>query len=163
MRRVRYCVAVSSDGFIAGPNGECDWISMDPDTDFGSFFEEFDTVLMGRATYLIAKEGNGASLPGMTTFVCSRTLKRADHPDVTLVDNAARFVGQLKAESGKDIWLFGGGGLFRSLLDAKLVDTVELAMMPIFLSQGLPLLPAGQRSPNLNLDECKPLASGVSG
>ena len=45
MRRVRYAVAVSLDGYIAGPNGEADWIIMDPAIDFNSFLQQFDTVL----------------------------------------------------------------------------------------------------------------------
>ena len=48
MRRVRYLVAMSLDGYIAGPIGEADWIIMDPDIDFGALFERFDTFLMGR-------------------------------------------------------------------------------------------------------------------
>ena len=47
MRRVRYVVAMSLDGYIAGPNGEADWIIMDPDIDFGALFEQFDTFLLG--------------------------------------------------------------------------------------------------------------------
>jgi hypothetical protein len=48
MRRVRYVVAMSLDGYIAGPIGEADWIIMDPDIDFGALFERLDTFLMGR-------------------------------------------------------------------------------------------------------------------
>ena len=163
MRKVRYCVAVSSDGFIAGPKGECDWITMDPEVDFEDFFRAFDTVLLGRATYLITQQSSGPMMPGMKTIVCSRTLNHQDYPDVTIVDNAVLFVEKLKREQGKDIWLFGGGGLFRSLLDAHLVDTIELGVMPIILSQGIPLLPEGKRSPRLHLDECRPLSSGTVG
>ena len=49
-RRLRYQVAVSLDGFIAGPNGEHDRIVMDPAIDFAALFKEFDTVVMGRKT-----------------------------------------------------------------------------------------------------------------
>jgi dihydrofolate reductase len=70
-------------------------------------------------------------------------------------------VRALKAKPGKDIWLFGGGELFRSLLDANLVDTVEVAVMPILLSQGIPLLAPGARSPSLRLSESKTLPSGT--
>ena len=48
MRRIRFAVAMSLDGFIAGPNGESDWIAMDPDIDFREFLDAFDTVLVGR-------------------------------------------------------------------------------------------------------------------
>ena len=66
MRRVRYSVAVSLDGYIAGPKGEYDWIVMDPDIDFGALFKEFDTVLMGRKSYEAArKQGGGGAMPGM--------------------------------------------------------------------------------------------------
>ena len=65
-RRLRYQVAMSLDGFIAGPNGEYDWIVMDPAIDFATLFKEFDTAVMGRKTYevLAAQDGHGA-LPGL--------------------------------------------------------------------------------------------------
>ena len=69
-------------------------------------------------------------------------------------------VTSLKAKLGKDIWLFGGGGLFRSLLDARLVDTIEVSVMPVLLSQGVPLLPPGERSPRLRLTDSKTLPTG---
>ena len=51
MRRVLYRVAASLDGFIAGPNGEIDWIVPDPTVDFVSLYAGVDTVLLGRRTY----------------------------------------------------------------------------------------------------------------
>jgi dihydrofolate reductase len=163
MRRLRYCVAASADDFIAGPNGECDWIVMDPTVEFESFFAEFDTLVMGRRTYEFTRQGGGAAMPGMETIVCSRTMSAIDDPKIKIVADAAETVAALKATSGKDIWLFGGGGLFRSLLDAQLVDTIELGIMPVLLSAGVPLLPAGPRSPRLRLTESKSLPSGTVG
>ena len=55
MKRVRYSVAMSLDGYIADPNGEYDWIVMDPHIDFGAIFSQFDTLLMGRKTYEVTK------------------------------------------------------------------------------------------------------------
>ena len=51
MKRIRYGVAMTLDGFIAGPNGEADWIVMDPEVNFAEIWAQFDTLLMGRRTY----------------------------------------------------------------------------------------------------------------
>jgi dihydrofolate reductase len=83
-------------------------------------------------------------MPGLEVVVFSRTLPAATHPGVRIVnDDPARIVADLKRRPGKDIWLFGGGELFRLLLDAGLVDTVEVAVMPVLLGAGIPLLPPG--------------------
>ena len=67
----------------------------------------------------------------------------------------------LKAEPGKDIWLYGGGELFRALLTAGLVDTVELAVIPVLLGAGVPLLPAGPVAPLVLSDQKVLPASGI--
>jgi dihydrofolate reductase len=147
MRRIRYAVAMSLDGYIAGPKGEADWIIMDPEIDFGALFEEFDTVLLGRRTFEVVARGGSGAMPGMETFVFSRTLSQRDCPGVTLVaEKPEETLSALRAKPGKDIWLFGGGSLFRSLLEVGLVDTVEVAVVPVLLGGGVPLLPppAGQ-------------------
>ena len=152
MRRVRYSVAMSLDGFIAGPKGEIDWIVMDPDIDFGALMGAFDTVLLGRKTYEATRQqGGGGGMPGMQAYVFSRTLRQTDCPGVTVSDNPADTVVALKATSGKDIWLFGGGSLFSSLLQLGLVDAVEVAIIPVLLGGGLPLLPHPARTTKLKL------------
>jgi dihydrofolate reductase len=143
MRRVRYQVAASLDGYIAGPNDEYDWIVMDPDIDFAGLFAQFDTFLMGRRTFEVMARQGGGMTAGARTYVFSRTLRQEDHPEVTVVaDKPEETVAALRAESGKDIWLFGGGSLFRSLLEAGLVDSVEVAVVPVLVGGGVPLLPA---------------------
>ena len=144
-RRLRYQVAVSLDGFIAGPKGGYDWIVMDPAIDFAALFKEFDTAVMGRKTYeVITAQGGHGAMPGLDVVVFSRTLPAATYKGVRILnDDPAEIVSALKAKPGRDIWLFGGGDLFRSLLDAGLVDSVELAVMPVLLGAGIPLLPPG--------------------
>jgi len=161
-KRLRYQVAVSLDGFIADPNGGYDWIVADPAVDFGALFKEFDTAVMGRKTYEVAKaEGGTGAIPGLDVVVFSRTLPPKRSRGVRVVgDDPREVVADLKAKSGRDIWLFGGGELFRYLLDAGLVDTVEVAVMPILLGQGVPLLPAGARA-SLVLSDLKRLPSGI--
>jgi dihydrofolate reductase len=154
-RRVRYQVAASLDGYVAGPKGEADWIPMDPDIDFGALFAQFDTLLMGRRTFegLVAQGQSSGGAFGMKTVVVSRTLNPADHPDVTVVaDGLKEAVATLKAQPGKDIWLFGGGQLFRSLAELGLVDRVEVALVPILLGGGIPLVPAPASTTRLVLD-----------
>jgi dihydrofolate reductase len=162
MRQLVYSVATSLDGFIAGPKGEYDWIVRDPTMDFGEIFGQFDTLVMGRHCYeFINREGRSVKEFGMKVFVASTTLDPAQHRDVTIVgtDCVAR-VSELKRPSGKDIWLFGGSATFRSLLDAGLVDRVEVSVIPMLLGGGIPLVPAGRRWP-LRFKDSRTFPSGI--
>jgi len=141
MRRVCYSVAMSLDGYIADPKGGYDWIVIDPEIDFAAMFKRYDTVLMGRKSYDAAKQQGGYGMPGPKAYVFSRTLKQSDVPDATVSHDPQKTVTALKKAKGKAIWLFGGGELFRSLLELGLVDAVEVAVIPVLLGDGLPLLP----------------------
>jgi dihydrofolate reductase len=144
MRQVLYGGAMSLDGYIAGPNGEYDWIVMDPDIDFAALMGRYDTFLVGRKTFeAMQGMGGGPSARGIRHVVCSRTLRPADLPKgMELSPDAAATVRTLKREPGKDIALFGGGDLFRSLLGAGLVDEVHVSLIPVLLGGGIPFLPA---------------------
>lgn len=163
MSRIRYCVAMSLDGCIAGPKGEFDWIVPSPEIDFAAFFAEFDTFLVGRHTYaLMSQPGSPPPPPGTRTFVFSRTLEPVNQPGTEVVREVTpAAIARIKAGAKKDIWLFGGGQLFRSLLDLSLVDTVEVAVNPILLGGGLPLLPAPAARAALRLTSHRVYGSGT--
>jgi dihydrofolate reductase len=162
MRRVRYVVAMSLDSYIAGPNGEADWITMDPEIDFTAIFSQFDTIWVGRRTFDAMVAAGRASMPGMKTVVFSRTLRQEDHPEVAIVTDSHReALAALKAGPGKDIWLFGGGSLFASLAGEGLVDTVEVSIVPILLGAGVPLLPNAASRIKLSLTAHRVYRTGI--
>lgn len=164
MRRVRYSVAATLDGFIADPHGGYDWIVMDETIDFAAMFAEFDTFVMGRKTWDVSAATEfGDMFGGKEVIVFSRTLKTAPRPGVRIVATSpAETVRALKQKPGKDIWLFGGGSMFRTLVDAGLVDTVEVGIMPVLLSQGVPILSPGVRITGMKLEKCESLPkSGI--
>jgi dihydrofolate reductase len=162
MNRIRYSVAMSLDGYIAGPKGEADWIIVDPDIDFGGLAAEFDTVLVGRRTFETMARAGRTTMPGMKTVVISTTLRQEDHPEATIIsENVEQAVAALRDQSTKDVWLFGGGELFRRLLGYGLVDTVEIVIEPVLLGCGIPLLPAPADRTKLQLTSHRMYNTGI--
>lgn len=164
MRRVRYAVASSLDGFIAGPDGEFDWIPSDPEVDSAQDFSRYDTLLIGRRTFEVMRANGQPTFPGKKNCIFSRTLTGADIPKSSILSaTPEQTVSELRSapDNGKDIWLFGGGELFRTLLAAHLVDEIELAVIPILLGAGIPLLPAPSRRVQLTLQSQRTYKSGI--
>ncbi len=150
MRRLRDFVAMSLDAYIAGPDDEYDWIIMDPAIDFASFFQSIDTILMGRRTFDVTRGPAPAGIQQMRTYACSHARRIAETEGIMVTDDAVATVETPRRQPGKDIWLMGGGNLFRSLLAANQVDTIEVGIVPIRLGDGIPLLPAA--SPTVPLE-----------
>jgi len=164
MRRVRYNVAASLDGFIADATGGYDWIPQDSAVDFAALFARVDTVVMGRRSYQAALTAGGVpAAPGTRIHVFSRTLDPADHPKVTIVAaDAAATVAALRAEAGEgEIWLFGGGGLFGELVAAGQVDSVEVTVVPVLLGAGVPLVAGLTTRVPLRLTATRQYPSGM--
>ena len=142
MRQLRYSVAASLDGYIAGPDGEFDWIVIDPDIDFAAMYAGFGGLVMGRRSYEVFTATGGAAGPPMPTYVYSRTAPEGERDGVTFARNAVSHVRGLKESGeGKPLWLWGGGVLFRELAAAGLVDGIDVAVIPVLLGGGIPLLP----------------------
>jgi dihydrofolate reductase len=141
MPQLRYSVAASLDGYIAGPNGEYDWIVVDPDIDFAAMYASFSGLVMGRRSYEVSL-ATGTGGEAMPTYVYSRTLPEGERKGVMFRQDAVAHVRELKAGPGdKPLWLWGGGDLFRNLAQAGLVDGVDVAVIPVVLGGGIPLLP----------------------
>jgi dihydrofolate reductase len=153
---------MSLDGYIAGPNGEFDWIVPDPSIDFAALFAQFDTFLLGRRTYELTLQPSNPGFPaGSKAFVFSRTLPD-EVPGFSVVrEVSATSLAPITAQAKKDVWLFGGGQLFRSFLKLGLVDTVEVAVVPILLGQGIQLLPQPAVQAPLHLSSHRVYPSGI--
>jgi dihydrofolate reductase len=164
MRQVRYNVAASLDGYIADASGGFDWIPHDPAVNFAAIFARVDTVLLGRRSFELVRQGGGAPWgPKMRVYVFSRTLRPEAYPDVTVVGvNAQEVVAALRAEPGSgEIWLFGGGQLFGSLLSGGQVDAVEVTIVPVLLGSGVPLVGADIQRTGLELLTTRRYPSGM--
>jgi dihydrofolate reductase len=163
MRQVIFSAAMSLDGFIAGPRGEYDWIPNEPGIDWVEFLSRFDTVLMGRRSFeATLSQPPGETFSGMSVVVASRTLDPSAHPEVTTVGKGLQtFVQDLRGRPGKDIWLFGGGGLFGSMLGYGLVDRIEIGLVPVILGAGIPLFPVRTGRSQLTLEDAQAYPSGI--
>lgn len=159
MRKLVYYVAVSLDGYIAGPAGEYDFYPIDAEMatwineqypDFvpsparphvGIAVDEptkrFDTVLMGRASYEPAlSEGVTSPYAHMRQYVISSTLGPIDDPKVEVVaSDPVGLVRRLKTEEGGDIWLCGGGKLAGALLGE--LDEMIIKSYPVVAGGGI--------------------------
>ncbi|KAM0271689.1 hypothetical protein ACHAQH_008976 [Verticillium albo-atrum] len=145
MPRLRYNVATTLDGFIASPDGSTDWILDDPSIDFAALYEEFSSLIMGRKTYEVmlhhAEVSGTNPMAGRHVIVVSKTMKPDDHRGVEVIaDDYLNLVKTLKAGKGKDIWLMGGGRLASELLEAGLLDSVETAIMPVLIGEGIKMV-----------------------
>jgi dihydrofolate reductase len=161
MRKVRYQVACSVDGFIAGPNDDFDGITPESTFDFEELYAQFDTLLMGRRTYEIVSAA-GESFRGKQVVVASRTLSPEQHPGIEVVsENLDQRIRELRAGTGRDIWLYGGGALFSQVLAWGLVDTVEPAFIPILLGDGIRFLPSPAVRRQLTYVEHRAYPSGM--
>ncbi len=182
MRPLIYYVAATLDGFIAHEDGSFDGFPWD-DAFGAALFADFpetipahlhptersradnqlfDTVLMGRNTYEVgSKAGITSPYPTLDQYVFSRSMAESPDPQVQLVsENAAEVVRDLKQQSGKAVWLCGGGALAATLFQAGLIDQLIIKLNPVLFGSGIPLFSGGTPVTALELTDHTPFASG---
>lgn len=147
MKKIKLYIATSIDGFIARPDGNLDWLMKYPinfETNYGydSFYESIDTVVMGGRTYhsILAMDVKWP-YQDKNNFIVTRHPVEAQDNIKYITSNIVEEISHLREETGKDIWLVGGGELVSILLNAKLIDEMIITTIPVVLGNGVPLFP----------------------
>ena len=164
MRKVTFGGANSLDNYIARKDDAVDWLmwSKEVAAIMQDFWTNIDTIVMGRKTYEVAMKtggGDSGSYPGITTYVCSRTMSTKSK-GMNIVSDAVELVRKLKKEKGKDICIMGGGDLAKSLFEADLIDEIGFNVHPVLLGSGIPLFHEMPKQINLKLLKCQQLTNG---
>jgi dihydrofolate reductase len=181
MRKIILSLHTTLDGFVAGPEGEMDWIRIDDEMFdlVGKFTEEADTALYGRKTYEMMDSywPTAADQPNATKhdiehsvwynkakkIVLSKTMKGAEISKTTIIsDHIAAEVEQLKNQNGKNIIIFGSPAAAHSLMEYNLIDDYWLFINPIILGQGIPMFAKVKDKVNLQLVTSKVFTCGVT-
>lgn len=172
MRNIILDLAVTLDGFIEGPSGEIDWCIMDEDMDFPGFLAGIDTIFYGRVSYdawgnfqpeeiaPAAEQELWKGVHSKKKYVFSRE-QRKDARATFISGNVAETVAAIKAEEGKDIWLYGGAGLIRTFIQEGLIDVYRISIHPVALGSGKPLFENLKDRVKLKLVKTNTFKSGV--
>jgi dihydrofolate reductase len=184
-RKIISFMHISLDGFVAGPNGEMDWIKVDEEIfdHVGKRISEGDTALYGRVTYQMmesywptaGQEPNASKhdiehskwYSKVHKVVLSKTLKDSGLGYTTIIsDNLSDRINEIKQQAGPDILLFGSPTATHSLIQLNLIDGYWLFVNPIILGRGIPLFadnPDKYRDKiKLNLVTTRPFTCGVT-
>jgi len=181
MRRIISFMHISLDGFVAGPNGEMNWIKVDEEIfdHVGKRISETDTALYGRVTYQMmenywptAGDEPDASKHDIEhskwynkahKIVLSKTLEGADLANTTIIsDNLADRLNEIKQQPGSEILLFGSPTATHSLIQQNLIDGYWLFVNPIILGRGVPLFADIQERVKLKLLNTRQFTAGVT-
>lgn len=160
MRKVLLNVAITLDGFIAGPNGEYDWCFNAADYSMNEFLTSIDTVLMGRKSFEVAVQ-YGELYSEKEVVVFSSTLRSTPYPHVKVINgDVIDFVKSQVIKDGKNIWLYGGALITAPLIENNLIDEFHLSIHPIILGDGIPLFQKNIKR-SLTLVNTTPYPSGL--
>ena len=166
-RRVIVNIGTSADGFIAGPDGDLEWLTSRPAPQgfygMGAFVKSIDTKVLGRKTYEASVRLGAKFEPPTRYIVFSREARPVDAPlGVEFVrEPVGPFMSRLREQPGKDIWLMGGGGLISSFLDEGAIDELVITVAPVFIGDGIPLIARRHRQVPLELLSVQQFENGV--
>ena len=164
MRKLKLYIAASLDGYIAGPNGQIDWLDAGGDADYGyqEFYASIDTTLMGNSTYSVTLSVDKFPYPDKANYVFTKSTLPRDTDHVQFVSgDITAFVRSLKEQPGKDIWLVGGGQINTVMLNAGLIDEMILTAFPLVLGEGVPLFAPGATRHCFRTLSCHSYETGV--
>jgi dihydrofolate reductase len=161
MRSIVSGFACSLDGYIEGPNGEYDWIIVDKEIDFAEQMKRYDAFLYGRRTYDSVRKMGPNKDKKSQHYVISNSLESVDEGYTLLKGDIATELKKLKAASGKDIAVFGGASLLASLLDLELVDELSIAVIPVLLGKGKPMVDVLKKKVQLELTKTYAYSNGT--
>ncbi len=172
---------ISLDGFVAGPNGEMNWITVDEEIfDFvGKRISKGDTALYGRVTYQMMEnywpaagkqpEASKHEIEHSTWYskahkvVLSKTMSNAGLTNTTIISgNLAERIQEVKQQPGEDILVFGSPTATHSLIQQNLIDGYWLFVNPIILGRGIPLFVDIKEQTKLKLLSANQFTSGVT-
>jgi dihydrofolate reductase len=155
MRKVKLSMQMTINGYVAGPNGENDWMTWNPDDEFMDFinshFNSSDTILLGRKMadagfikyWEDALEKNpdtpfAKQIVETPKVIFTKTLDKSTWNNTTLAKgNLAEEIASLKKQNGKDIIVFGGAGFVSSLIKEGLIDEYYLIINPTAMGNGM--------------------------
>lgn len=182
MRKLISSLHVSLDGFVAGVNGEMDWIKFDDELfDFvGNITNEADAALYGRKTFQMMESywHTAADKPNATKhdiehaewynkvhkFVLSNTLQQTNLKNTTIIgSNEIEIINNIKQEKGKNILMFGSPSVVQTLMRYNLIDELWLFVNPILLGSGTPLFKSIESRIKLKILATKIFNCGVIG
>lgn len=168
MRKITYYVAVSLDGFIAGPGDDISLFRMDGNgvDQYLEDLKSYDTVIMGRKTYEFGYdfglEAGQPAYPHMEHYIFSNSLELPDkHPKVHIERPDLQIIDQLRNSTGSDIYLCGGGHFAGWLLDHGRINTLKIKRNPILLGGGVPLFGMSTTQLRLELVSCESFEHGL--
>ena len=164
-------MAISADGFIARKDGAVDWLDRPrPKGNYGmaEFWKSIDTIVMGRKTYDMAMKfvKKGQATPGMFQgikhYVFSRKRRKKAFEGFEFVTESVKdFAQGLRKQKGKNIFMLGGAGIIGSFLDEGEIDEFMIAVIPVFIGEGIPLIAPRHRTVPLKLLSTKKFSDGV--